>query len=62
VSGLTSSSCHAEREGEKRSPTEPVVGDFAARQNAENDIISKYVRATNYMAAVVRRRRLASVH
>jgi hypothetical protein len=41
--------------------TEIAVDDFAARQFAENDMISKYVRATNCMAAAVRRRSLAPV-
>ena len=41
--------------------TEPAVDDFAARQYAENDMISRYVRATNYMELAVRRRSLAPV-
>ena len=41
--------------------TEIAVDDFAARQFAANDMISRYVRATNYMAAAVRRRSLAPV-
>jgi hypothetical protein len=41
--------------------TEPVVDDFAARQYAENDMISRYVRATDYMELAVRRRSLAPV-
>jgi hypothetical protein len=41
--------------------TEPAVDDFAARQYAENDMISRYVRATNYMEPAVRRRSLAPV-
>ena len=41
--------------------TEPAVDDFAARQFAENDMISRYVRATNFMAAAVHRRSLAPV-
>ena len=38
--------------------TEVAVDDFAARQYAENDIISRYVRAMNYMELAVRRRSL----
>ena len=41
--------------------TEVAVDDFAARQYAENDIINRYVRATNYMELAVRRRSLAPV-
>ena len=41
--------------------TEPAVDDFAARQYAENDMISRYVRATDYMELAVRRRSLAPV-
>jgi hypothetical protein len=41
--------------------TEPAVDDFAAQQYAENDMISKYVRAMNYMELAVRRRSLAPV-
>ena len=41
--------------------TESAVDDFAARQYAENDMISKYVRAMHYMATAVRRRSLAPV-
>jgi hypothetical protein len=41
--------------------TEIAVDDFAARQYDENDMISRYVRATNYMAAAVHRRSLAPV-
>ena len=41
--------------------TEPAVNDFAARQYAENDMISRYVRATDYMELAVRRRSLAPV-
>ena len=41
--------------------TEPAVDDFAARQYAENDMISRYVRAMNYMELAVRRRSLAPV-
>jgi len=41
--------------------TEPAVGDFAARQYAENDMVNRYVRATNYMELAVRRRSLAPV-
>ena len=41
--------------------TEVAVDEFAARQYAENEIISIYVRAMNYMAAAVRRRSLAPV-
>ena len=41
--------------------TEPAVGDFAARQYAENDMISRYVRAINYMELADRRRSLAPV-
>jgi hypothetical protein len=41
--------------------TEIAVDDFAARQCAENDMISRYVRATYYMEPAVRRRSLAPV-
>jgi hypothetical protein len=41
--------------------TEPAVDDFAARQFAEYEMISRYVRATNYMELAVRRRSLAPV-
>jgi len=41
--------------------TEVAVDDFAARQYAGIDMISRYVRATNYMAVTVRRRSLAPV-
>ena len=41
--------------------TEGAVDDFAARQYAENDMISRYVRATDYMEQAVRRRSLAPV-
>jgi len=41
--------------------TEPAVDDFAARQYAENDMISRYVRAMDYMELAVRRRSLAPV-
>jgi len=41
--------------------TEVAVHDFAARQYAENDMISRYIRATNYMELAVRRRSLAPV-
>jgi hypothetical protein len=41
--------------------TEVAVNDFAARQFAENDMISRYVRATNYMERAARRRSLAPV-
>ena len=38
-----------------------AVDDFAARQFAEHDMISRYVRATNYVELAVRRRSLAPV-
>ena len=41
--------------------TEGAVDDFAARQYAENDVISRYVRAMNYTTKAVRRRSLAPV-
>ena len=41
--------------------TEIAVDDFAARQFAEDDMISRYVRAMNYMELAVRRRSLAPV-
>ncbi len=41
--------------------TEIAVDDFAARQYAENDMISDYVRAANYMKLAFRRRSLAPV-
>ena len=36
--------------------TEVAVNDFAARQCAENEMISRYVRAMNYLEQAVRRR------
>jgi len=41
--------------------TEIAVDDFAARQYAGTDMISRYVRAMNYMALDFRRRSLAPV-
>ena len=41
--------------------TEIAVDEFAARQYAENDMISRNVRATDYMELAVRRRSLAPV-
>ena len=41
--------------------TEIAVDDFAARQYAGNDMISRYVRATDYMDLAVRCRSLAPV-
>jgi len=41
--------------------TEGAVDDFAARQFAGSDMISRYVRAMNYMEPAVRRRSLAPV-
>ena len=41
--------------------TEVAVGDFAARQYPGNDMISGYIRATDYMELTVRRRSLAPV-
>ena len=41
--------------------TEVAVDDFAARQFAGNDMISRYVRAMNYKQNAVRRRSLAPV-
>ena len=41
--------------------TGPAVDDFAARQYAENDMINRYIRATNYMELALRRRSLAPV-
>jgi hypothetical protein len=41
--------------------TEPAVDDFAARQYAGNDMISRYIRATDYMELASRRRSLAPV-
>jgi hypothetical protein len=41
--------------------TEVAVDDYAAREYAENDMISKYVRATRYMDPAVRRRSLTAV-
>ena len=41
--------------------TGAAVDDFAARQYAEHDMISRYVRATNYMELAFRRRSLAPV-
>jgi len=56
------------RHSEKVSPpnqslklTEGAVDEFAARQYAGNDMISRYVRATNYMELAIRRRSLAPV-
>ena len=41
--------------------TEPAVDEFAARQYAENELISGDVRAMNYNQNVARRRSLAPV-
>ena len=41
--------------------TEIAVDDFAARQYAEIDMISRYVRAMNYITMTIRRRSLAPV-
>ena len=41
--------------------TEVAVDDFAARQYAGNDMISRCVRAMNCMELAVRRRSLAPV-
>ena len=41
--------------------TELAVDDFAARQYAGIDMISRNVRAMNYMEPAVRRRSLAPV-
>ena len=41
--------------------TEVAIDDFAARWFAENDMVSRYVRATNNMELTVRRRSLAPV-
>jgi len=41
--------------------TEPAVDDFAARLYAENDMVSRYVRATDHMELAVRRRSLTAV-
>ena len=41
--------------------TEVAVDEFAARQFAENDMVSRYVRAMNYLEVAVRRRSLAPV-
>jgi hypothetical protein len=41
--------------------TEVAIDDFAARGFAGIDMISRYVRATDYMELAVRRRSLAPV-
>jgi len=41
--------------------TEVAVDDFGARQFAVNDVISRYVRATNYMELAFRRRSLTAI-
>jgi len=41
--------------------TEPAVSECTARQFAENDMISRYVRATFYMELAVRRRSSAAI-
>ena len=41
--------------------TEGAVDEFAAREFADNDMLSRYIRATNYLERVVRRRSLAPV-
>ena len=41
--------------------TEVAVDDFAAREFAENDMISRYVRAMSYVELALRRRSLAPV-
>ena len=55
------STSHAERDGEKRSLTEGAVDDFAARCWTDLRASDRNVRATNYMAAALRRRSLAPV-
>ena len=60
-------SCPRKSKNKRRRPnqslklTEGAVDDFAARQYAENDMISKYVRAMNNMELAARRRSLAPV-
>jgi hypothetical protein len=51
----------ARRPNQSLKLTEMAVDDFAARQFAENDMISSYVRATDYMELALRRRSLAPV-
>ena len=58
---LTIGADHSLRPNKSLKLTEVAVDDFAARQYAEIDTISRYVRAANYMEAAVRRRSLAPV-
>jgi hypothetical protein len=41
--------------------TEGAVDEFAARQYTENEMISRYVRAMDYMKVAARRRSLAPI-
>jgi hypothetical protein len=52
---------HRLRSNQSLKLTEPAVDDFAARQYAENDMITRYVRAMSYMELAFRRRSLAPV-
>jgi len=58
---LTSGSSHAERDGEKRSLTEPAVDDFAARMIKDTEMNNRHGRATVYMELASRCRSLAAV-
>jgi hypothetical protein len=51
---------HAERDGEKRSLTEPAVGDFAARKKFFKEMATPAARIF-YMELAARRRSLAPV-
>jgi len=58
---LTSGSSHAKRDGEKRSLTEPAVGDFAARlKNLFREMAMSAARIF-YMELAARCRSLAAV-
>jgi len=46
----------ASRKGPSDKLIEGAVNDFATRQYAGSDLISRYGRATNYVAGAVRRR------
>ncbi len=55
---LAKNTRQADPDKERRDRLEIAVDDFAPRQYAENDMISRYVRAINYMKLKVRRRSL----
>ena len=54
-------SCLCKRPNQSLKLTELAVDNFAAREFANIDMLNRYVRATGYLAAAVRRRSLAPV-